>query len=49
MTPVTQSQQQGIQLSETARRHVQLLRDKQGKDSLPSVECVREGALGCLT
>lgn len=44
MTPLTQSQQQGILLSETARRHVQLLRDKQGKDLCLRVG-VRQG--GC--
>ncbi len=44
MTPVTQSQKQGIQLSETALRHVQFLRDKQGQDLCMRVG-VRQG--GC--
>jgi iron-sulfur cluster assembly protein len=44
MTPVTQSQKQGIQLSEAALRHVQFLRDKQGQDLCMRVG-VRQG--GC--
>lgn len=44
MTSTTQSQQRGIQMSESALRHVQFLRDKQGKDLCLRVG-VRQG--GC--
>ena len=44
MTSVTQPQRQGIQLSETALRHILLLRDQQDKDLCLRVG-VRQG--GC--
>ncbi|MFE1743778.1 HesB/IscA family protein [Coleofasciculus sp. H7-2] len=44
MTQATQSQQRGIQLSETALKHVLSLREKQGKDLCLRVG-VRQG--GC--
>lgn len=44
MTPVTQSQQRGIQMSEAALRQVRFLRDKQGQDLCLRVG-VRQG--GC--
>ena len=44
MTLTTQPQQKGIQLSETARRHILFLRDQQGQDLCLRVG-VRQG--GC--
>ncbi|MGK7875111.1 MAG: HesB/IscA family protein [Xenococcaceae cyanobacterium] len=44
MTQATQSQQQGIQLSEAALKHVLMLREQQGKDLCLRVG-VRQG--GC--
>lgn len=44
MTSATQPQQKGIQLSETARRHILFLRDQQGQDLCLRVG-VRQG--GC--
>ena len=44
MTPVTQSQQRGIQMSESALSQVRALRDKQGQDLCLRVG-VRQG--GC--
>ena len=41
MTQTTQSQQRGIMMSETALKHVMLLRESQGKDL-----CLRVGVQG---